>query len=288
MNAEVIDREPSPYGGAVILKGKDYAMPLLESMALVIHSLTDSNLNISLREKTLGNMNVCLRDSDSVASIASVRSIDHFCVCGGQDFETPLLVPSMRKELREAVTGSLDFSQFTEQELEEATTNQLCKLLANLSQMSSGEDSLTMPFASKVKHFIFDRLIGTYSAGLFLNGTKSNVILASKGVDNPPSVGLLLTKNCIALMWYSSREVTENFASTLSQYSVDHGMPPVFIPLNVIDNSVIVIHPQFLVSKWVKIKSRSPHLDGGGTPLLSLNILKNHILNITMPLQDTQ
>lgn len=274
----------SSYAGAVILRGRDYALPILESMALAVRLASESDtMNLVLREKVKGNMSIALSNPGSIEGMTHVHALDHFCIGAGPDFDQPLLVPSMRKEIREAITGYPNFEDFAPSEIGTNPANRLCKLLANLSQLSNSPDTESQPFAQKVHSLIFSRIKGSFSAGLFLNGAKANIILADKNSGEPPSVGLLITKNCVALTWYSSSAICQEFGHTIRMLDDDPSIQPILIPLNRIENSVIVIHPQFLVSKWMKAKGQNTG-QGARNPFLPLNVISKYIFNLTIPL----
>lgn len=277
------------YGGAVILTNRGKSFPILEATALTVREVDlDNRLCMFFRERDRERMSLNLHTAEGVSALDTIRSLDYFCVGASDSFCNPLDVPSLNRTIREVVSGTPDLSYF-DNRLDGERNNALCKLLSSLSHLpeeGAVSTEADTNFMTMLKHRLFDRIGGQYSAGLFLHSIKSNIILANRGTDDDvPQVSLLVTKDCVALTWFSKAELQTKFMDRLrADEEEKRSMMPLLIPVCEVRDSLLVIHPVHVVSKWVKSAQRATNKNPCN-PYVTLNIVARHVTNNLLPLQ---
>jgi hypothetical protein len=134
-------------------------------------------------------------------------------------------------------------------------------------------------FPIRVKNSIFDSLEGDYSSGVYILSDNPSFTLVSKGDVNPIVVQLVLTRTSLSVVWASDHQVLDAF-----KYNLANGVPesqPVFIESLVLSNSMIVLNPIHLSSKWKRGINRGISLKN---PLIVLNILTKYLKMHRLPL----
>lgn len=169
--------------------------------------------------------------------------------------------------------------------IEAARENGLCKTLSSMSNTAPTGDGEKTNFALSVKSRVFDPIEGVYVAGLFLHAHKPNFILASRGTCDGPVIRIVMTRDCVALMWFSSQKVARMFQAALHEGQMDsHGLPPIVAYDTVLTDSVLVLHPIHIVSKWQRAIERSKHKNPHNN-FVPLNIMAKYVTNSLLPLE---
>lgn len=267
--------------GAIFLNGRDKCGDILSCMIDTVDTVGD----LVSREGAGGSMRpqsitICdsmktrssvIADSpEKITSIADVGSLNYALCSVSKDLDKVSLQPSAGREYRTVLNGYYD------------TKVSLSKMFSAISGNAPIGDKVSFPI--RIKNTIFDGLEGTYSVGVYILCDNPSFTLVSKGDVDPIVIQLVLTRTSLSVVWASDHKVMDAFKYTLANNAPES--QPVFIESLVLSNSMIVLNPIHLSSKWKRGINRGISLKN---PLVVLNILtrylKLHRLPLNLPVE---
>jgi len=249
--------------GAIFLNGRDKAMEIVSCLVETVDNEAEQErgynpLSMSVCDTGKNRHNFVLDTPDKVTQLAKISAVNYALCTASKHPERVAHQPSTGREYRTVMVGQYD------------SNLQINKMFSQIG--GSSQLQVKQPFAERVRDKVFDKLSGNYSVGFYTLGDSPFFALASKGNVQPIVLQLVLTRTALALVWADSFKTMNAFKYNLKTSYPDSW--PLFVESLVLSNSMTLLNPIHLSSKWRNGISRGIQIN---QPLIVLNILNKHL-----------
>lgn len=284
-------RAQASFIGAVFLSGRHNVVSFLESMEDATgesysnqtvpsdSDWTHTSLTCDLmnNRRVVNMLDAALdpQDRQHKSGIAVNYALSSF----SNTFLNPIAVPSRSKEILEVVSGEVDGGG-------DRALSKLCAATPVVSPripVPEGQRQHSKAtFSEVIAKELAAKAPGHYSGTVLNLGAKSSFLVAARGVY-AAQVCFVMTRHVLACVFTDSETTLDRLQLALEENHTD--LVPVFTRPITVNESVIVINPMFLASKWRKER------DNPLTkryPLRVLNIINRYVASSLVSLKDTK
>ncbi len=207
--------------------------------------------------------------SDSKSNIDTIKTSSGFFIMGDDDEFSQMLISNRQTNIITSMQGSLIITEADKPKsiFPEVYASEVYTLAKYLSQLNELTEEIGN-YADRLR-VIVDKIQGSWSSCTLYaaSNARSRVIIAANQCDIYFHIVHKPDKGFFALVWTDELSVFDDLSRDFLIYSVS--------PLSY--NKVLVIHPMFLIDKWVRWTNRC---NDKTTYLAALSILDRYLTRV--------